>query len=200
MPQVIGFGLNKFLSAGTNLTSLPSKRHSTSHHTFLRHIGAQNGSQKVCQGKRWFGNPLHHPLRQGHCKTFGAISWFHEATLKRRSYISWCRNQYESNIIKPRNLRVFTTNEVPWGAAPSARLYTYGQVTGVHRPRWGPDQRRRCRRQNLQQWAEGTRGKISHWKKNMKRGNHSMSYLVWKDWNHQHPPTTCWVSMPRLKP
>jgi hypothetical protein len=70
----------------------------------------------------------------------------------------------ESNQIKPRNLRVFTANEVPWGAAPSARLYTYGQVTGVHRPRWGPDQRRRCRSQNLQQWAEGTRWKISHWK------------------------------------
>lgn len=43
-------------------------------------------------------------------------------------------------------------------------------------------------------------GKFRTENKNMKRGNHSMSYLVWKDWNHQHPPTTCWVSMPRLKP
>ena len=69
-------------------------------------------------------------------------------------------NQTKSN----QEIWVFTANEVPWGAAPSARLYTYGQVTGVHRPRWGPDQRRRCRSQNLQQWAEGTRWKISHWK------------------------------------
>ena len=31
----------------------------------------------------------------------------------------------------------------------AARLYTYGQVTGVHRPRWGPDQGCRCCNQNL---------------------------------------------------
>ena len=138
--------------AGTS--PLPTKRHTTSHPAFPCHVGAHNGSQKVCQWKRWFWNPLHHPLRQGHWtefKTFWAISHY-QATLKRRN-ISWCRNPPRNLNLLRSSVRRPITN--PCHGLAMARLYTYGQVTGVHGTRWGPDQRSRCRSQNLQwQWAD----------------------------------------------